>query len=66
LETLFKTNDVYVWPNIIQFIDNQEKLKKQRRKSIINFPNLYNKDINKKNPLNIISSKNIETFHFNE
>ena len=36
LETLFKTNDVYVWPNIIQFIDNQEKLKKQRRKSIIN------------------------------
>lgn len=60
LESLFKNNNVYEWPNIIQFIDNQEKLKKQRRKSLINFPNLYIKNINKKIPSNTISSKNIE------
>ena len=66
LESLFKNNDIYVWPNIIQFIDNQEKLKKQRRKSLINFPNLYiNNNINKKNPLNTLSSKTIEIFDIN-
>ena len=66
LESIFKTNDVYVWPNIIQFIDKQEKLKKQKRKSLLNFPLLYiHNNINKKNPINTISSKNIEIMDIN-
>ncbi|MBQ3821292.1 MAG: hypothetical protein II809_07490, partial [Bacteroidales bacterium] len=32
LDYLLKDNDAYKWPSIIEFIDNQEKLKIQKRR----------------------------------
>ena len=67
LESLFKNNDIYKWPSILEFID-KEKLKRQKKKVPISFPNINNQIIYKlyKNRADTLSSKNVEIMGFYE
>lgn len=65
LDSLFKNNDVYKWPSIIEFIDNKEKLKKQKRRACILLPNLNTNDT-LNTILNTLSSKKLEIYDLNQ
>ena len=63
LDSLFKNSDVYKWPSIIEFIDNQEKIKKQKRRVSIVFPNLNN-DLVKRKTVKTLSSEKLGYIKF--
>ena len=57
---LFKNQDTYKWPSIIEFIDNKEKLKKQKKRASLLYPNLDPNDlISNLKALNSVSSKKL-------
>ena len=65
-ESLFKSSDIYKWPSIIEFIDNKEKLKKQKKRVTL-FPNLCHNDlISNIKSLNTISSKKLNFINWKE
>ena len=68
LDSLFKNNDVYKWPSIIEFIDNQEKLKKQKKRTSITsilLPKFHIDIINNK-ILNSLSTKKLNILDIDE
>ena len=67
LDSLFKNDDVYKWPSIIEFIDNKEKLKKQAKRASIVLPNLNLNPYESRNAalMNTISSKKLMILDLN-
>ena len=66
LESLFKNEDAYTWPSIIEFIDNKEKIKKQKRRTSILLPHLNQNESHKSILLNPISSKKLNILYLNQ
>ncbi len=66
LESLFKNDDAYNWPSIIEFIDNKDKIKKQKRRKSIILPNLNKNESHKSILLNPMSSKKLNILYLNQ